>query len=575
MTEESKTNQQTVAIFGGGMAGLSAAHELAERGFKVKVYEKQPEIAGGKSRSMPVPGSGTEDRADLPGEHGFRFFPRFYRHVVDTMARIPYKDNANGVADNLVETSRMLFAQHPYPDVYNITKFPTSIKELKMLLTGIGSENVGMDEAEIKFYANKVWQALTSSSERIENEYEHISSWDFFEADAHSERYRTVFVDQARVLLAAHPKYMSARTGAKINSSMILGIITPGPSTDRLLNGPTNDVWINPWLEYLASLGVEMNMGSLVKEIFFDKEKREIKEVSLESGEVVQADYYIFALPVEVIDQFLTEDILNAAPSLQGIKTLSKDVAWMNGIQYYLNVDVDIVSGHTNYIGTPWALTSIEQHRFWSDYDFTKVGNGKVKGILSIDVSDWDTPGMLHKKPARNCTPGEIKEEVWHQLKTWLNDENKTVLEDGMIENWFIDTDIHQDETITTHYQNSNDEPLLINKPNTWHLRPTAKTEIPNMFVASDYVRTNTELASMEAANEAARRAVNNIIDSYSAQNPQDKIPYCKIYQLDRPSFLKPLIAYDAKRYRLGLPWVDPLSAGPMHKIWNQLTGLS
>src|SRR6266566_7234129 len=34
--------QHSVAIFGGGVAGLSAAHELAERGFQVRVYERKP-----------------------------------------------------------------------------------------------------------------------------------------------------------------------------------------------------------------------------------------------------------------------------------------------------------------------------------------------------------------------------------------------------------------------------------------------------------------------------------------------------------------------------------------------------
>ena len=38
-------------------------------------------------------------------------------------------------------------------------------------------------------------------------------------------------------------------------------------------------------------------------------------------------------------------------------------------------------------------------------------------------------------------------------------------------------------------------------------------TAIPNLFLASDYVQTFTDLATMEGANEAARRAVNGILE--------------------------------------------------------------
>src|SRR5215210_9352022 len=98
----------TVAVLGGGVAGLSAAHELAERGFSVTVYE-QRDAPGGKARSIPVAGSGTGGRADLPGEHGFRFLPGFYRHLPDTMARIP--QGRRTAADHLVPATRILLAQ--------------------------------------------------------------------------------------------------------------------------------------------------------------------------------------------------------------------------------------------------------------------------------------------------------------------------------------------------------------------------------------------------------------------------------------------------------------------------------
>ena len=99
-----------VLVLGGGVAGMSAAHELAERDFEVVVLEARP-IAGGKARSMPVPGSGTDGRRDLPGEHGFRFFPGFYRHLPDTMRRIPFGGERDGVLSNLVPATRVQMAR--------------------------------------------------------------------------------------------------------------------------------------------------------------------------------------------------------------------------------------------------------------------------------------------------------------------------------------------------------------------------------------------------------------------------------------------------------------------------------
>src|SRR3954451_16961305 len=100
----------TVAVLGGGVAGLTAAHELVERGFGVDVYESRDRF-GGKARSFPVPGSGTHGRADLPAEHGFRFFPGFYRHLPDTMRRIPFEGQRDGVAGYLVTATGPRLAQ--------------------------------------------------------------------------------------------------------------------------------------------------------------------------------------------------------------------------------------------------------------------------------------------------------------------------------------------------------------------------------------------------------------------------------------------------------------------------------
>src|SRR5271155_1166087 len=104
-----------VIILGGGVAGMSAAHELIERGFEVVVLERRY-VAGGKARSLRV-------TPDGPGEHGFRFFPGFYKHVIDTMRRIPSFDGRM-VADHLVPTTRIGITQYGKPMFEMPARFP-------------------------------------------------------------------------------------------------------------------------------------------------------------------------------------------------------------------------------------------------------------------------------------------------------------------------------------------------------------------------------------------------------------------------------------------------------------------
>src|SRR3954467_8723705 len=88
---------------------MTAAHELAVRGFAVVVYELR-QIPGGKARSMDaIPGTG--GRRALPGEHGVRFFPGFYKHLPDSLSRIPYRNQLQGVFDNLVTSTQIEIAR--------------------------------------------------------------------------------------------------------------------------------------------------------------------------------------------------------------------------------------------------------------------------------------------------------------------------------------------------------------------------------------------------------------------------------------------------------------------------------
>jgi hypothetical protein len=265
----------------------------------------------------------------------------------------------------------------------------------------------------------------------------------------------------------------------------------------------------------------------------------------------VFGDYFIGALPVERMAELLNPGLLACDPSLANLHALTDYVEWMNGIQFYLTEDVPLVRGHVIYVDSPWALTSVSQAQFWDDFDLSRYGDGNVRGLLSVDISDWDVVGF-NGKQARHCSREEIAVETWEQLKRSLNSERE-ILRDDQLHSWFLDPDIEDvdsDQDEATPRLDTNLEPLLVNYVDTWRIRPEAVTRIPNFFLASDYVRTFTDLATMEAANEAARRAVNGVLQSARA----DVAP-CEVWNLHEPEVFLPFRAYDRVRYRKGQAW--------------------
>jgi len=540
-----------VIILGGGIAGLSAAHELIERNFDVEVYELLP-IPGGKARSFPVPGSGKDGRKDLPGEHGFRFFPRFYRHITDTMARIPYGPTGT-VVDNLVDTTRCQLNRYGRFPVDLIARSPRTMSDVRVALDDVSrflNGDLDLTHDDLRFFGSKVWQIVTSCRERRDEEYEKIGWWDFIGAEHRSLAYQKLLGHGiTRSLVAAKARTASTKTIGDIFVQLLFDIITPGPSTDRVLNGPTNDVWIDPWRRYLESRGVAYHLDSKAVAVSFDGQR--VRSATVKQGGstlTVRGDYFIFALPVEDVIDLITPEMIRADPALGHLFTLDDITEWMNGIQIYLKQDVPLAHGHSIYVDSPWALTSISQVQFWRHVSLSQYGDGTVRGIISVDISEWGEPG-LHGKAAKDCTPAEIEAEVWEQIKRSVNYGDFTKLKDEQLHSFSLDPSLSRHQGTT-----ANEEPLLVNLVDTWKLRPEAVSKIPNLFLASDYVRTYTDLATMEAANEAARRAVNGILDAAGSGATR-----CGVWDLHEPEIFAPWRELDLIRFTQGLPWDDTL----------------
>lgn len=91
--------EKIVNIYGAGISGMTVAHHLIKRGFKVNVFEKSKNV-GGMARS-------TRDENNVPNEHSWRGYGPFYYNLFNLTKEIPLNiesfTNDNSIIDNVID----------------------------------------------------------------------------------------------------------------------------------------------------------------------------------------------------------------------------------------------------------------------------------------------------------------------------------------------------------------------------------------------------------------------------------------------------------------------------------------
>ena len=257
--------KEKVIIVGGGVAGLTAAHELIERDFEVHVYERR-EFFGGKAAS-------TRDSNNFPCEHGFRFYPAWYRHLPDTMSRIPYfgrraYQEAQSVVDNLVAVDHELLTWYGRDPVRLLTRIPRNLDQAKTLRTAMTEfTKLGLGSGELAFFAHRMAQFLVMPDAQRAEELEQVTWWSYLEADTKSQAYQDLIAATTRLMVAAKAKEASAYTIGRLALRTFADTLA---TVDRVMTGPTNELWINPWVEHLKGLGVHFHTGWELESVQFD-----------------------------------------------------------------------------------------------------------------------------------------------------------------------------------------------------------------------------------------------------------------------------------------------------------------
>ena len=260
-------SKKQVIIVGGGVAGLSAAHELAKfpRDFEVHVLEaktvqrtgKLEAQLGGKASSYTVPGV---DEKHHIAEHGFHMFPSFYRHVTQTMKEIPYTPSDahiqnvdESVWGNLQGCTEVAYAQDG--DFRKVERpLPESGLDFVSAVRKAVGDGEGVTEGDIAIYAWLLLKFVTSCKERRDEEYDQMTWREYFRIDQglFSDAFLALITTLPRTLSAMRTDQCSARTVCSTSIQLLFDMTDDGGvHMESMLRGPLWEMWFEPWVKLL------------------------------------------------------------------------------------------------------------------------------------------------------------------------------------------------------------------------------------------------------------------------------------------------------------------------------------
>lgn len=492
-----------VIICGGGIGGLSAAHELiqSEEEYDIHIYERNNDI-GGQARS-------TGDNFRNFSEYCWHVVGRGYVYLTNILREIPSSES--NVFARLMPMNRFIYARYPENDgvVYDCLgdSFLSSASPSEFI-RGIHKCGGNLSVYDY-FLMAKIYIISQYAPQSVIDGYSDVL-WSEFCSGA-SEEFKKWAVDSPSIYLGMYTSKLSSRLildlfrNKKIVSSEIM------ENDFYSFNGPINKVWFEPWREYLESKGVVFHMNTNIDRFHFDHSHQSVTAIELEKGDIVRGDIFINAMSTEGLASTFGENGYF-------YKTIGYNRLYNNGRQIQTHVlykipnKLDITESTIIVLpDTEWCIMIRVEGGIWDRETYEMEGD-----LLSAGIGIWDRKGR-NGKCAEECTREEIADEVWRQI---IHHHRLNELYLGDIEDtpeWDIwSSYVFSNDIIDTY------EPKFSNNIHTLEYRPEIKDDhYDNLYHATAYTRTETNIFCMESAAEAGVK-VGKLINN--KDQPEEKV---------------------------------------------------
>jgi uncharacterized protein with NAD-binding domain and iron-sulfur cluster len=554
-----------IIIIGAGISGLTIAHELVEKNFDIEIYEKD-NIIGGMAKSIRT-------KNYVPTEHSWRGYGPFYYNFFNIAKRIPI-DNLELFNEYTKEEVSQHNTEDDFwaiykNEVYDLTDFVNDHPGGSIILN-----SAGQDLEEVWYDFGYEWHMSNNNVMRVLKKYkigklvevkeefykgktvfdnlvkEGLDFRFWYNKDDDKKSHDLTYADLyyltklfGNVILSKDKnEYYNVRLDPLIKKNLSKAgyhyiadyIAGPGYGFDKntmslghyadfveynlnenkrwkVMNQPTNEAWIDPWVNFLKQKGVKFFTNHELK--FIKTSNNKITKLIFSNNKIVQGDDYVIA-----INPFNYSDILKNND--MDYKLYDKLNIVNNQISFRLGYDKKINFHNLEYGGfvlvdSPYNITFYAQEDHWKDN--IKLGmDGKIKTLLSGTIILPYNKGSLYKKSGLSLTLDQLKEEIIHQIyecEKFINFCN----ESGVKKENIVFKEIYEDWYETDNFLKTKNKKWVNNFLNEDY-RPLQKTKFSNLFLSGAHCKTSISIWSMEGAVESGKITSNLILSKYKLQ---------------------------------------------------------
>lgn len=470
-----KTSRK-VAVIGGGLAGVSSAICLADRGFEVKIFEKENYL-GGKIGSWPVK---FEDNYSTNVEHGFHAFFRQYYNLRNLLNKIDALKYLIPIDDYLIMTRAL--------GNYSFKEIKTVPIENILSMRKAGIYSFSDIVKNPKF--NRLTTLLNYDKEKTFERFDHISFKKFADDVNLPQQIRLMFTTFSRAFFA-EPHLISM---AELIKSFHFYFLSNdlGLIYDVLNDDFEKTLW-NPARNFLNKYKVTISLNSQINLFKKDGDSFLLNEEKF--------DYVIIASDVKGTRQIIksSEYLKNEHPSFFNQMINLKQSQRYSVLRIWVDKDVREEIPFFIFTDALKILDSVTvYHRMEkSSREWAEKASGGI-----FELHSYALPDDFPEKEVRNQLLKEFEYYFPEITGYKIKYEYLQVRDDF--------TAFHTD--------------LFKN-------RPGVKTNINNLFLTGDWVQLDCPAMLMEAATTSALYAANNILSKEGLkQEPIYSVPLKGIF---------------------------------------------